>query len=206
MTTRRTDPHISGRCGDNNVNRKSGFNKGGRFYGYDQGSRFSDFSGEPRDQCEGYDRDYNDAFSRNCYDFADLRERGENGRRHDFGKIRPFGIRDDITSDWLPDWDVNDTEEAVTVIMEVPGIKKEDIGIEVKDGLLILQANRQYDDNLNTAESVYLREREFGKFKRRFKLPEGCDISKITAKLQDGLIEVKIPKGIGSPGIRVNIE
>ncbi|RHZ49341.1 hypothetical protein Glove_522g18 [Diversispora epigaea] len=119
---------------------------------------------------------------------------------------RPFGLRDDFSSNWFPDWDVYNSDNAVIVIMEVPGIKKEDIKIDVVENRLVLQSKRNFDERLRDADYVYLREREFGFFKRRVKLPEGCDVSKITAKLNDGILTVMIPKGEGTPGVRVKIE
>ncbi|CAG8473893.1 1695_t:CDS:2 [Diversispora eburnea] len=119
---------------------------------------------------------------------------------------RPFGMRDDFNSNWLPDWDVYNADDAVIVTMEVPGIKKEELKIDVAENRLIIQSKRNFDERLRDADNVYLREREFGFFKRRVRLPEGCDVSKITAKLLDGILTVRIPKGEGTPGVRVKIE
>jgi HSP20 family protein len=90
--------------------------------------------------------------------------------------------------------------------MEVPGISKEDLKIDVAENRLVLQSKRPFDEQLRDADNVYLREREFGFFKRRVRLPEGCDVSKINAKLLDGILTVRIPKGEGTPGVRVKIE
>jgi len=147
-------------------------------------------------------------YGRNAYGYGGRgydRGRRRNPNRRGGGR-RSFATRDDRKSDWLPDWDVMNGKEEVVVVMEVPGISKDRIKVEVEEGRLVISGERPMDEKMEKAESIRIREREFGSFKRRVRLPEGCDISKISAKCDNGILEVHVPKSTVESGVRVNIQ
>ena len=77
--------------------------------------------------------------------------------------------------------------------VDLPGVTKEDIDIKVEDGILAISAIRKYKNEL-TRDDYYICESPFGKFERRYALPESVDTSKVDAKLVDGRLIVELQK------------
>ena len=77
--------------------------------------------------------------------------------------------------------------------VDLPGVKKEDIDIKVEDGVLTVSAVRKYKNEL-TRDSYYVCESAFGKFERRYVLPESVDTDKVGAKLDDGRLSIELQK------------
>jgi len=95
--------------------------------------------------------------------------------------------------DWTPKIDVRETDKAFVVHAELPGMKKEDIKVSLKDGVLTVSGERKMEDKKD--EGDYRRiERSYGAFMRSLTLPEGVDPKSIKAKLENGVLEVEVPK------------
>ncbi|MDD3344658.1 MAG: Hsp20/alpha crystallin family protein [Sulfurimonas sp.] len=77
--------------------------------------------------------------------------------------------------------------------VDLPGVTKEDIDIKVEDGILAISAIRKYKNEL-TRDDYYICESSFGKFERRYALPESVDTSKVDAKFVDGRLIVELQK------------
>ncbi len=86
-----------------------------------------------------------------------------------------------------------ENEDNYTLMAEVPGIKEKDIDLEIKDGLLTLKGHT--DESHEKEENQY-RMREFSRrsFERSFRIGEGVDQDKISAKLENGVLTVSLPK------------
>lgn len=93
----------------------------------------------------------------------------------------------------MPRVDVFEREGALIVKAELPGVKKEDIDLEVVDGDLVLRAERQEEREVKD-EHWYRMERTSGSLYRRLPLPEGVTTDQITANLSDGVLEITLPK------------
>jgi HSP20 family protein len=89
--------------------------------------------------------------------------------------------------------DVLESKDSYLIRAELPGMKREDINLEVKDGTLILTGERKSD---KPAEGVEYRhvERVDGKFLRSFSLPQTVKQDAIQATYKDGILEVRVPK------------
>lgn len=95
---------------------------------------------------------------------------------------------------WTPAVDVNEHEDTFDLTLDLPGIKKEDLKITVKEGKLFLTGERKRPDH-DTNEKYYnYYERPYGTFERSFKLPEHVDADKIKASFSDGELHVVVPK------------
>ena len=94
---------------------------------------------------------------------------------------------------WRPVVDIYEEENGVTLKADLPGIDKNDISIDVKDGALTLSGER-YVENETEEKNFYRRERTYGKFQRVFTLPEGVNADDIKADFKDGVLKVHIPK------------
>lgn len=92
-----------------------------------------------------------------------------------------------------PATDVYETENSYVVKADFPGVKKEDIQIDVHDGTFTLKAEKKFEEK--ESKDNYLRvERAYGSFMRSFQLPKNVDAEKIKAEYKDGVLEVTLPK------------
>ncbi|KXN88456.1 17.6 kDa class I heat shock protein 3 [Leucoagaricus sp. SymC.cos] len=82
---------------------------------------------------------------------------------------------------------------AVSATFEVPGIKKEDVQLEVRDGLLTVSAETKSSTE-HEEKGFAVRERRFGKFSRSLRLPEGAKDEEIKAAMEDGVLRITFPK------------
>ena len=96
---------------------------------------------------------------------------------------------------WMPRADVMRTGDDLVLHLEVPGIKPEDVDIQVTDGVLTVHGERKHEET-KEGEDYILRERAFGTFERTMVLPEGVDPKSITADYHDGVLEVHVPKAM----------
>ncbi len=94
---------------------------------------------------------------------------------------------------WLPAVDIRETEDALLVHAELPGIDKKDIHVDVRDGVLTISGERKYEKDVKE-ESVHRTERAYGRFSRSFSLPHTVDADKVEAKMKDGVLEIRLPK------------
>jgi len=94
---------------------------------------------------------------------------------------------------WAPRVDIRETDDALLVQAELPGIDKKDVHLEVKDGVLTLSGERRYEKDVNE-ENVHRVERVYGSFSRSFSLPRNVDANKVDANMKDGVLEVRLPK------------
>ena len=96
---------------------------------------------------------------------------------------------------WRPAVDIFEEDNGIALKAELPGIDKEDISIDVKDGVLTLSGERSVE-NETKDNNYYRRERTYGKFQRAFALPEGVKTEDIKADFKDGVLKVHIPKAV----------
>lgn len=101
------------------------------------------------------------------------------------------GFREEVIN--LPKVDVTEEEKAFRLTAELPGIKKEDIKLEVKDGILSISAEHAEEKTEERGEFRW-RERRSGSFKRSFWLPENVNENLIEAKVEEGVLTVTLPK------------
>ncbi len=99
---------------------------------------------------------------------------------------------------WAPAVDLCETAEAFIITAELPGLTREQIRVDVRDGRLTLQGRR---DARITCEHYHQVERGHGEFSRVFALPPTIDADRIAADLADGILTVVIPK-TAEPGPR----
>ncbi|RMG91013.1 MAG: Hsp20/alpha crystallin family protein [Zetaproteobacteria bacterium] len=95
--------------------------------------------------------------------------------------------------EWAPSVDIRETDDALIVEAELPGIEKKDVKIEVRDGVLSISGERRYEKDVKE-ENVHRIERAYGRFARSFVLPTNVDADKIKARMKNGVLEVRLPK------------
>ena len=107
---------------------------------------------------------------------------------------RGYGREEGLgTGVWMPAVDIYETKDAICVRAELPGMDKEAIGVEVKDGVLTLLGERKFEKEVKE-ESYHRIERLYGTFHRSFTLPSSVDGEKVTARMKEGVLQVDLPK------------
>ncbi len=98
----------------------------------------------------------------------------------------------DMTGAISPAIDVNETDSAIVLTAELPGLGEDDVEIEIKDRRLTLrgQKNITHDD----AGDLHISERSYGSFTRTMTLPDTVDVESITAEFEKGVLQVNLPK------------
>lgn len=103
------------------------------------------------------------------------------------------GEEDMASGLWSPAVDIFETKDAICVRAELPGVEKDAVSVEVKDGVLILRGERKHEKQVSE-ENYHRIERTFGTFHRAFTLPSSVDEAKVAARMKDGVLEVDLPK------------
>ncbi len=116
--------------------------------------------------------------------------------RLDFG----FGM-----ADWEPAVDIQETEGEFAVKADLPDVKKEDIKIELQDGVLAIEGERKQEKE-EKGKTYHRVERQYGQFVRRFALPSDVDASKVQADFKDGVLNVHLPKSSNGKSKAVEIK
>jgi HSP20 family protein len=94
---------------------------------------------------------------------------------------------------WSPALDVYDDKNNLVVTLEVPGMKKEEIDISLRDGMLTVSGERK-DEREQTEGQAFRSERYFGKFQRSLSLPTAVEANKVKASYKDGILTITLPK------------
>ncbi len=92
---------------------------------------------------------------------------------------------------FIPRFDIEETEDAWIVEAELPGVKRKDVDVEVRDGELLISGEMTERERVGV---VRHRTRRTGKFEIRVALPADADPEQVDAKLERGVMSVEIPK------------
>ena len=125
-------------------------------------------------------------------DVAALQDRINRIFNDSFGRSRDL---DDEVSlyDWRPPVDIYEMSDGIVLKVELPGVNKDDVSVEVKDNVLTLKGERLLDPEIKD-EHYYRKERSFGKFNRSFSLQEPIKPGLIKAGFKDGVLTVEVPR------------
>ena len=93
---------------------------------------------------------------------------------------------------WLPEIDVLEKDNRLITKVDLPGLKKEDVKVEVTDGHLAISGERKREAE-ERKDQFYRCEREYGSFYRAVPLPEGVKLEDVKATFADGVLEVSVP-------------
>jgi HSP20 family protein len=102
------------------------------------------------------------------------------------------GRQSQLFSGWTPALDLYQNTENVVAVVELPGMRKEDIEISLQDGTLTISGERKED--APQKEGATRTERCTGKFRRSVTLPTQVDVNKVSATYKDGILTVTLPK------------
>jgi HSP20 family protein len=102
--------------------------------------------------------------------------------------------------------DVKEDEKAYTVHAEIPGVKKEDIQVEVNGDQVSIRAEVKREKEEKKGEKVLHSERYYGMVSRSFSLPGEVDDKSTVAKYKDGVLDLTLPKKAGNGSHRVSVQ
>jgi HSP20 family protein len=101
--------------------------------------------------------------------------------------------------------EVYETPKEFVIKAELPGVKKEDVELVIRDNYLIIKAEKKEEVEENK-EHVHVKERVYGRFERVIPLPPDLDTENAKATFKDGVLEIRIPKKAATQEKRINIE
>ena len=113
--------------------------------------------------------------------------------------------RKDASWVWNPKVDIYDEDDHIVLKAELPGVDKKGIEVDVKDRILTLKGERVSDNKIEE-DNYFRRERSYGKFERRFTLPENVDPEYIKASYKDGLLKIEILKPVDSKPKQITVQ
>ena len=103
-----------------------------------------------------------------------------------------LGRQAQLFSGWSPALDLYQNNDNVIAIVELPGMRKEDIEISLHDGMLTIAGERKSESG--EGENAERTERFTGKFRRSITLPTRVEAGKVTASYKDGILTITLPK------------
>ncbi|KAJ3125412.1 Heat shock 70 kDa protein 1A [Nowakowskiella sp. JEL0407] len=104
---------------------------------------------------------------------------------------------------WRPSTDVYETDDELVIHVDLPGVPKSEIKLESEEGQIVVHGNHKAPIEAATSR---VRERQIGSFRKVVKIPEEMDTSKTTAKYENGLLEITVPKRDNVSSSRRKIE
>jgi HSP20 family protein len=104
-----------------------------------------------------------------------------------------FSTADYSVADWVPPMDIFETPTEIHIQAELPGVNRDTVRIDFDGGEITISGERKFQTNVEEENFIRL-ERHHGKFVRKFSLPENIDLDAARARLEQGVLEVVIPK------------
>lgn len=117
----------------------------------------------------------------------------------------PFREMSPMAIGFVPNVDVKETPKELIFKADVPGMKEQDIEIQLTGNRLTIQGKRE-EEKKTEKDTYYALERAYGSFTRTFTLPEGMDLDAVRADLAQGVLTVTVPKKAEVQPKRVNVQ
>ncbi|UYL08541.1 Hsp20/alpha crystallin family protein [Bdellovibrio sp. SKB1291214] len=96
--------------------------------------------------------------------------------------------------DFSPACEIVEADNHFYMSMDLPGLKKEDVKIDITENVLTVSGERKRETNSSDSQKFQLFERRYGYFKRCFTLPSSVNTSQVEARYENGVLELYIPK------------
>lgn len=110
------------------------------------------------------------------------------------------------TGSFLPPVDIDETEDAIRIEVEVPGLRAEDLDVTVENGVLTVSGEKRFERKEGDKDrGRWTTERQFGRFQRSFALPAHVDAENVRATYNNGVLIVELPKRGEARAKRISI-
>jgi HSP20 family protein len=113
-----------------------------------------------------------------------------------FNEIVPGSNGKEVSSKvstWTPSVDIYETDDALVIKAELPGVSKDDVSVDIYQNTLTLRGQRKHEAEVKD-EHYHRVERAYGSFQRSFTLPSMIDAEKVQATFKDGVLELHLPR------------
>ena len=110
-----------------------------------------------------------------------------------------------LLADWAPAVDVQETDSEYLVKADLPEVKKEDIRVDIQDGMLSVRGERRQEKE-EKGKKFHRIERASGRFERRLAVPAEVDAQTVVAEFKDGVLKVHLPKSAGAKPKTVEVK
>ncbi len=108
-----------------------------------------------------------------------------------YDPFRAFGAR---VADWLaPATEASGGKDAYAINMELPGVSEADVDLTVEDGVVTVRGEKKTETE-RKGDTWYFSERQYGAFRRSFRLPADADGASVEAHMKDGVLKITVPK------------
>ena len=110
---------------------------------------------------------------------------------------------------WVPPFEIHETDQNIIMTVELPGLEKEDLAIDIDDDVFTLRGEKHAEHLEGDEKKEFLlEERSYGSFERSFTLPPTVNVDKVVAHFEKGVLTVMLPKsGVVKPrGRAIEIE
>jgi len=105
--------------------------------------------------------------------------------------FRSFGTR---LAEWLsPASEASGDGQSYVLSMELPGVSEADVDVTVENGVVTIRGEKK-TENEKKGDTWYFSERQYGAFRRSFRLPEDANGDGVTAEMKDGVLTIRVPK------------
>lgn len=109
-------------------------------------------------------------------------------------------------NEFQPSCDIHENKDLFSLSVDLPGVKKEDIKIEVQNNVLSISGERVRETKSENSDSIWHFERAYGRFERSFTLPTSVSADKIEAQFENGVLNVVLPKAEIAKGRTIQIQ
>ena len=100
-----------------------------------------------------------------------------------------------IRADWAPACDISEDDQCFAITADLPDVAREDVKVAVEDGVLSISGERKHESEEEDSDKKFHRiERSYGKYVRSFRLPTEVDADNVSAKFENGVLKVTLPK------------
>ena len=107
--------------------------------------------------------------------------------------------------EWMPDFEVKETDGSYVIRADVPGIPEKDLEVSISGNLLTIAGKRE-EEKKEEGDRFYTYERSYGSFSRTFALPEGVDSEHVATGLENGVLTIALPRVDKAPTRKIEIK
>lgn len=112
--------------------------------------------------------------------------------------------RGNSAGEWMPYVDIYEDADNLVIKVELPGVSRDDVRLDVHDGILSLSGTKAFNNGSRGA-NYHMVERQYGSFKRSFNLPDSINDEHIAASFDKGVLTISLPKGQQAASRRISI-
>ncbi len=128
------------------------------------------------------------------WNMQDMEEMFERALRNPFSLLENFRPAMMVDTRWMqPNFDIEETDQAYLLSVDLPGVKKEDVKVDLSENILTISGERKYEHE-SKEKGATRYERSYGQFQRSFTLPASIEVDKVEANLEDGVLRIALPK------------